>query len=36
LFPADRKVAVPSMGLGPNIDNRTLYWLSYLIINAID
>jgi hypothetical protein len=25
LFPADRKVAVPSMGLGPNIDNRTLY-----------
>lgn len=25
LYPADRKVAVPSLGLGPNMDNRSLY-----------
>lgn len=25
LYPADRKVAAPSMGLGPNFDNRSVY-----------
>jgi hypothetical protein len=25
LYPADRKVAIPSLGLGPNMDNRSLY-----------